>query len=413
MLYAAVLAGFPFASLLPTALGLPSTPFSVGFRAFVLLLATFCVLEWFTRRRPLHRGWAWLALAGFWTVYLAKMVFEVGTPRMPLIMAPAEYALFAIGVCIAPLTAMLEVPSRATLALAWRACAFTISVPTLAVLYMFATGRISIAESERLSTDIINPITLGYMGAGLIVILVARPFEWPGASRAARALLWAARLAGIAAGLAVAVASGSRGPMVALVGAMAAWIAIVPVRQPHRGRRIALRIAALVVAAVVLVILAQTFADSIKAFSPLERLTGTSVDSSLDYRQRALTGAIAQFVEHPVFGDTLLERTTIDYPHNIYVESLMAVGLVGTLPLLVFAVLAVRAALRLLRHDAAARWLALLFLMQCVASATSGAIYVADAFWCFGAACIARASVSTVSVTLGHPARRADASSAA
>jgi O-antigen ligase len=287
--------------------------------------------------------------------------------------------------------AMFESPSRATLVFAWGLCLAAVSVTSLGLLWMLGSGAITVIWDSRVSTEVLNPISVGYLGASVVVLCLARPFRWPGEGRlpgAWRGLVFL--LLGLG-GAVLAVASGSRGPLLALVLVVAAWLVMSPVQRSRRGWRIAARVA-FAVLAIAGVTAAAVLVVEILGINPFERFIWLLEDDSVGYRRQALAGSMAQFAMHPWFGDALIERSTLDYPHNIYVESLMSVGLVGTLGLVVFTATAVLAALRLLRRDVDAAWLGMLCLLQVFGSLTSGALYLSDAFWALGAASIAAGS---------------------
>jgi hypothetical protein len=391
-LYAALVGGFPLASLVPEVLGLPAGAFTVGFRALVLWLCAACLLGWLYRRRPIHGGpLVWAALALFWFVLMLRLVVDAGTPSMPLPRAPAEYALFAVGICLVPMVAMFEIPTRATLRLAWALSLGVVALASLGLLWLLGSGAITVFWDSRVSTEVLNPISVGYLGASLVVLCLARPFHLPGELPGSAALRGCAWFVLGAAGAGLAVASGSRGPLLALALVVAAWLVLSPVQRRHRGWRIAARLAfALLVAAAVAV--AAIVVTDLLGVNPFERFLWLLEDDSVGYRRQALAGSLAQFASSPWVGDALIERSTLDYPHNIYVESLMSVGLVGTAGLLVFTLATVRASLTLLRRDVSAAWVGMLSLLHVFASLTSGALYLSDAFWTLGAASIAAAS---------------------
>lgn len=391
-LYAAMVGGFPLASLVPEVLGVPAGAFTFGFRALVLGLCAACLLGWLYRRRPIHGGpFVWGALALFWFVLMLRLVVDAGTPRMPLPRAPAEYALFAVGVCLIPLVAMFELPARATLRLAWALSLAVVATASLGLLWLLGTGAITVIWDSRVSTEVLNPITVGYLGASLVVLCLARPFHLPGELPGPAPLRGAAWFLLGAAGAGLSVASGSRGPLLALALVVAAWLVLSPVQRRHRGWRIAARVgfALLVVAAIAV---AAVVVTELLGVNPFKRFLWLLEDDSVGYRRQALAGSLAQFASSPWFGDALIERSTLDYPHNIYVESLMSVGIVGTAGLLVFTLAVVRAAVTLLRREVSAAWVGMLSLLHIFASLTSGALYLSDAFWTLGAAAIAAAS---------------------
>jgi O-antigen ligase len=60
-------------------------------------------------------------------------------------------------------------------------------------------------------------------------------------------------------------------------------------------------------------------------------VAGSSIDESAEGRAVAYQGAISQFLSSPFIGSFLEERTLKQYPHNIIIESFMALGIFGGL----------------------------------------------------------------------------------
>ena len=391
LLYAAILGGFAAVSVIPEVLGLPTRAFSIGFRVLVLVLVAACFAGWVRAGRAVHSGPVWVALGVFWFMFLLRLSADLGVPGGPLPRAPADYVLFAIGIVLLPMIAMLELPGRSTLRAAWLLSLCVVAFAALGILWLLYSGGIAIVWDNRLSTEVINPISVGYIGVTLVVLCAARPFDWRTPGVLGVAVLPAVRVLLAILGSALTVASGSRGPMIALAGAMIAWLALSPVRFRGRIWRITGRMLLVVGAGVAVAAAAITIGDLI-GVNPFERLEGLLGDESTSYREQAIVGSLAQFADRPLFGDALIERSTFDYPHNVYVESLMSVGIVGTLGLVVFSLAAIISSWRLLRTSPDAQWVALLCLVHVFAALTSGALYLSDSFWAMSAAAISAAS---------------------
>jgi O-antigen ligase len=118
----------------------------------------------------------------------------------------------------------------------------------------------------------------------------------------------------------------------------------------------------------------------------IDALNRIDVHADMSTAARALTfqGAWEQFLEDPIFGRYAMELQTGWYPHNIYLESLMAVGLIGTVPFLVHFGMAARAAIGLIREREGAFtrvFVALLFIRDGVGAAASGGLWGVSGFW--------------------------------
>ena len=110
----------------------------------------------------------------------------------------------------------------------------------------------------------------------------------------------------------------------------------------------------------------------------------SGTDLSANIRRDAALGGVNQFFDHPLFGRYIIELSTTYYVHNMYLESLMAVGLMGTMFLILHLVFAYRAAFGLIRSantPFVARFSSVLMIFMSIMAASSGAVYLAVEFW--------------------------------
>ena len=107
-------------------------------------------------------------------------------------------------------------------------------------------------------------------------------------------------------------------------------------------------------------------------------------DRSTFLRVLSFQGAYEQFLDHPLFGRYVNEHLTYYYPHNIYLESFMAVGLLGSAPFFLHVFLALRSALLVLRLKYVSwvwTFISILFMREAMGSAASGSLWGNTGFW--------------------------------
>jgi O-antigen ligase len=68
----------------------------------------------------------------------------------------------------------------------------------------------------------------------------------------------------------------------------------------------------------------------------LDRFTTVGWDASSEARFLTQDYAIQDFLDHPLFGNAYVEPATMDYPHNLILDTAMSLGLVGLVLLAIF-----------------------------------------------------------------------------
>jgi hypothetical protein len=368
-------AGYPLVAVVGLAAGYPSRQISIGLRALIVALA--CWVCW---RASVQGKWyrgAWLLpLAGFWTIYIGRLLADTAVFPATLGKAYSEYWLFGIGACFVPMLACLVLPSRATLRLAHRVTWVLMFAATSAVLlsnvlnpalqfqFAYDTGRFALEN--------LDPISFGHLGVSLALLsahgLVDRSRGIP------RVLLVMGGLVGL---LGTAL-SASRGPMISLV-AGALVLAFVGF-----GAASGIRTLALIAGVSALVVWGGNVIERELGFRAVSRVAsreGLLQDEAADYRVVAARDAWRQFADHPLLGSSLDERNSANYPHNVLLESFMAGGVfAGTLFALILGGVLLRG-LQFARARPATAWIVLLLVQYVVAAQFSGALYTNALMW--------------------------------
>ncbi|TIP81095.1 MAG: O-antigen ligase family protein, partial [Mesorhizobium sp.] len=123
--------------------------------------------------------------------------------------------------------------------------------------------------------------------------------------------------------------------------------------------------------AIALVVLASSGVELIDVVIARLQTINVDADQSTMIRSQLFAGAWSQFLESPVFGRYAVEMRFNFYPHNIYLESLMAVGALGSLPFAAHIVLALRSTVGIIRSGKfplAAVLAAVLFIREAIAA---------------------------------------------
>jgi O-antigen ligase len=390
-LYALTVVGFPLVSTVPTLVGVDSQAATVPFRIIVAALAVGILYGWWVRGTRVLFNAAVICTLALWALLVSRMFFDTMVDPLPgdLGIPASQFLLLSLGACYLPALAGLESPDARTLDLARVWIEVLGAIAMLAILYVGLRGVFQGSVLYRLATPVLNPISVGHLGVSvLIVTLCGFAGSGPGA-RLLRSLL-------VLLSVIVVVGSVSRGPILAALVA-----ALLLATRPRAGARIrlfgvVLRVA-LVAAAIAAVVAAINYLEETGIIDVVERLTETLQDVASQERTAMIVGAWQQFTEHPFVGSAFVERRFMMNPHNVILESLMAVGVVGLGLLLVSMSASLVATQRVLRIPGNHAWVGLIYVQYVINGMLSGSLFTDGTFWLFGL------GVMALAARLQHP----------
>lgn len=118
---------------------------------------------------------------------------------------------------------------------------------------------------------------------------------------------------------------------------------------------------------------------------------GSDIQSNSSSAMRLEIWALAadQIGTAPLFGSSLQLDSVAFHPHNIFLEVLIATGVVGFLPFIFFLLLAFISSIRVANFSRGNEWVVVFFIQSLIANSFSGGVYTADwlalsAGLCFG-----------------------------
>lgn len=377
-----ILVGYPLISMMYTFGG-----FSIAdyYRAFVFFLALGIMTM---SLRNMRRGRIDIMLSVFFILYGIRLLFDwlyvgiEGADRANLffwvmVFVPVLAAMRLGSVEEGPLAKWLSYVGLFVLLM-------VVAATVLGLNYNpWADAGTSTADTERLQFEALNPISLGHV-AGLVLICNTFLLVEYRAEGRKRLFL----LAGIILAILVIGLANSRGPIIAASVALLFFI----FSRSYRWARLTPML--LLAGMPIGYFLSQ---DPQIIGNLLTRFTEDSSFNPSDLaRVEAQTRAIQAFIENPVFGafyrDPMLEEN--EYPHNLIIESAMALGFVG---LTLMILLHIRAAVFVLSKSGSQHPLiVMLLLQQFIAVSLSGAIWGADAFFMLMGMCHAFGKRPTV-----------------
>lgn len=178
--------------------------------------------------------------------------------------------------------------------------------------------------------------------------------------------------------LGIVIISRSRGPILGMLGALLVYLFFISGQHKKYVIRILVVVAVIVTAAT-----AYSGLDFIGMAT--ERFIDDGSQYSIGSEIRNRTGRLGQwvqswndFLDYPIIGNKVYEGWTLFYPHNIIMESLISLGIIGTVVLLLSLFIVAKSSIRLLRNRHSSlleRFSALIFFKILIENQFSGAIW--------------------------------------
>ncbi|TIO29571.1 O-antigen ligase family protein [Mesorhizobium sp.] len=233
---------------------------------------------------------------------------------------------------------------------------------------LYLNRDILFASGSRMSLEKINPISMGHTAFAFLIYFALV------AGKTKKLTIVAVIFSPIL--LLIVVWARSRGAYIAGAGALLIYVLLL-----KGSKRVFAICGAFLVAAVILI---STGAELVDVIIARLQQIDPDVDRSTMGRALFYAGAWRQFLDDPLFGRYAIEMQMNFYPHNIYLESLMSVGAIGSLPFAAHIILALRSAVGIIRagkFPLAAVLTAVLFIREAIASLASGSLWGNSGFW--------------------------------
>ena len=377
LVIALVTMGYPALAAVLSLLEISDTSLpSVLFRLGVAILAIFAVV---VNRKNLHiyHPPFVIAIAVFWIAYIYRILYDSYIVQdLSALYDPVVVLVTAITFVVIPILPGLVGLNEKNKRLSYQLLTW---LTICASLLMLIDARQLIEEivekrQIRFSLEKLDAISVGYVGGILLILSAINIISSLLQFRLVKLIFC---IVGCVVGLFILLVAGSRGPVVSVVVTLLIYW-LIPIRIPKFVLGFVL-IAGCVITVFNIqgYVLKQFDLDVSTRF--VQAQEGES--DSIDYRADSFAGAWLQFKESPLFGDSLFERTTGAYPHNLVLEALMATGIVGGVAYLFAIFTMLYCAMRLLVRQDGFEWLALIGIFYLVASQFSGNHWAFAAHW--------------------------------
>lgn len=368
------LLGFELISYLPQLLHVDSRVVTVPYRGvyFFFCICTLINFKWFNNVRFSKE---FVPVLFFWLFYTFRVIYDLNFEEQIIKTPIFDFILFAFVLSLFPILPLMIKLNLETL----QKARFVLFIMAIAVNFFGFASNFQNAQPEAVGTrflgnEILNPISYGQAGVALVILSITYFFK----QDLVRKLFL---LGCMVIGLANIAFAASRGPMIQL-GIVLIFFIVFNIRNIGYKN--------LLIMAILFLGVGFYFRDYLLFFdSLLARLEETGINTEgggNEERYFLFKGALEQFYNAPFFGDFIEERRFGGYPHNVILESFMAMGVIGGVLIIYIYIVSIKNALALIKIEPTA-WLALLLIMQLIAGLTSGSIYASFSFWALISIC--------------------------
>jgi O-antigen ligase len=318
-------------------------------------------------RDKLYRGMSLslLVFLLFWAVYILKVMINEGTyPDMNLSRPWEEYIIYSVTYVVAPFITYYTLDFKKfkeTILNAIIASGFILGIISI---YLYGSylgqdlGRLSMIYYIT-GDQVLSPLALSYSGALTIVLCAHKLLILKNNSKATIIYL----MATIVLSFIMFLLGSSRGSVIALMLTLPLFILYSQLKQR-------LWLMALFILATPVVIWAIEASGS----SIFDRIANTSEDQG-GGRAFLWKNAFSHFLENPIVGGQV-EIGGI-YPHNIFIEILMATGIVGAVMIIPLIFVGLRSGIYLVRNNKIYLFVLLILIQGLVQHFFTGGFYTA------------------------------------
>lgn len=361
--------GFIVVSMFPVVFHKESTFFTVPFRALVLLFSIIIIIENIYKKRITFTKEI-LFFSVFWFLYLAKAFYSFGYCNLPTEVISKKHEIIERILLIGYLPS-LAVLINGKYKLNYIRIFKYIFIILFIVLFINIVAGIEPDRFGRSSgLHSIYSISFGHIGVSLVLLSAYYLMFIKSESR-----FKILSLLGIFIGLYVLYASSTRSPFLALL------ICSVVLLVLKRNYKLIVSGIILFLSGIgLLYIIHPKEIQGQNSFFP--RLYNAVFEGDTSLRGELYNKAIINFLENPIFGKSILFSDGT-YAHNVYLETLMAMGIVGFIVLLVlhFFVLKKIFLFKNTVYNKDKVWILILFIQYFVLSLTSYNVYNSPDVW--------------------------------
>ncbi len=372
-LYVLLIVGFTIISMFPDAFSLNSRIITVPFRAVILLLSIVIILYAIYTKNNNKFGKTEFFFIAFWLFYFIKAIVSFKTYSFSEEMASKEIEIYLriIGITFIPSLAVLTIKEKnINYALFLKWVYYTLYIILLLNVFVGIKHDYHGRSAGFMS---MYSISFGHLGVSLALLSIYKLlFEVKTKYSQAISFL------GIILGLYILYTSGTRSPLIAFILCLC-FVFYIKNKLKYLGVFLLL----LGTSVLALIYFKPQHVETDNSSSFLNRVTNMIVSGDSSGRDVLYQQGIEIFAENPIFGGRILYFDGM-YPHNVFLEVLMAMGVTGFLLYLLFFKNCIIYLLKLkksIKNNEEVFWVSILWLQYFVLSLFSYNLHSSPEIW--------------------------------
>lgn len=331
--------GYPISAIFSFIIGVSSTPINIAYRSinlFIALYVIFISVSLYKNRLSKYV----LPLVGFLLMYLFRIMYDTLFRGLPTDHTLLEIYSFYVGCIFFPAFAIVLSIKYVNLEILILRIFYILGIANILLLYFYLSqhgwtiSRDNLLERALITglnekDLLINPISFGQYGGYLFLLCSTLLFIFkPNYSKKTIKIIWFFLLLG----LVNLILGNSRGPFIfgflGFIFVFSVYFAQLKLNI-HSFFRLSFYVVLFLVGLFGLSNKITSNNIELGIFGRLERLQNNIETGEKETRNDLFDEGIDMFMDYPIFGDQFVLKSTGAYPHNVIVEVLMGLGLVG------------------------------------------------------------------------------------
>jgi hypothetical protein len=325
-----VVSGFPIFVTTNLLLGFDTSQGSILYRALVVIFSFIIIFNSFNKLTKIRLGLFTL----FLFLYSVRLIYDLSIRSIPSpFIVPQIIYLLHFGGIIIPVTAVsfmkinTDKLNTTIFYVSFVQCFFVL----IGLYLLYGTNIVQLLSERYMYTDNsvnngggspLNPILVSRTGAVLFLLLLVNVLF---KTKIIKSYLY---IVGFILSISLILLGGSRGPLLTCI-----VLSIITIFFHLKNSNFKNIFVVLFVVLVVLIGLSYLIATYSESIDLVQRVNESLLNrGNVSYgREGHFNSALNQFIDNPFFGDKIFDNYSNFYPHNLLLESFMALGIFGGL----------------------------------------------------------------------------------